>query len=152
MFPFMNHTDDMRTAIEAMPQGIQLSSLQSSPPLNHAHDPDGCKVMVASMLDSYIAMHAGAPRPAQMAPGQPNAAPAVMGYPRQPAQQMPPPQALNPLVQHGQMPPLRREATNEYAALFVALIGAFISGPLATPLSDAYALVPATCKAMACSH
>ena len=36
--------------------------------------------------------------------------------------QLPPPQALGPLVQHGQMPP-RREATNEYAALFVALIG-----------------------------
>lgn len=65
----------------------------------------------------------GAPRPPQMAPGQPNGAPAVMGYPRQPApQQLPPPQALGPLVQHGQMPP-RREATNEYAALFVALIG-----------------------------
>ncbi|KAK9835467.1 hypothetical protein WJX74_000792 [Apatococcus lobatus] len=64
----------------------------------------------------------GAPRPPQMAPGQPNGAPAVMGYPRQPAPQLPPPQALGPLVQHGQMPP-RREATNEYAALFVALIG-----------------------------
>ena len=57
-----------------------------------------------------------------MAPGQPNGAPAVMGYPRQPAPQLPPPQALGPLVQHGQIPP-RREATNEYAALFVALIG-----------------------------
>lgn len=64
----------------------------------------------------------GAPRPAQMAPGQPNGAPAVMGYPRQPAPQLPPQQALGPLVQHGQIPP-RREATNEYAALFVALIG-----------------------------
>ena len=69
---------------------------------------------------------AGAPRPAQMGPGQPNAAPAVMGYPRQQAQQLPAPQALGPLVQHGQMAP-RREATNEYAALFVALIGKFPS-------------------------
>ena len=70
-----------------------------------------------------VHVDAGAPRPAQMGPGQPNAAPAVMGYPRQPAQQLPPPQALGPLVQHGQMAPPRREATNEYAALFVALIG-----------------------------